>query len=102
MSWSDDIRCLHCDAKLPLYKKITDGQFCSGAHRKAYWKDQERLAVERLHQTHTSLAAYRLNDPVESILGPSPWPAGLPTWPPDPQALPAEAEALPATPEALP
>jgi hypothetical protein len=71
MSWSDDIRCLYCDGRLPLYRKITNGQFCSTAHRKAYWKEQERLAVERLHQTHDTIRAYRptANLDVESILG---------------------------------
>jgi hypothetical protein len=72
MSWSDDMRCLYCDGKLPLYRKITHGQFCSTAHRKAYWQKQEQLAIERLHQTHNSLRAYRVPGPVESILGPTP------------------------------
>src|SRR5579864_8588470 len=58
MSWSDDTRCLYCEGRLPLYRKITHGQFCSSAHRKSYWQEQERLAVERLHQTHNSLRAY--------------------------------------------
>src|SRR6266853_1363914 len=58
MSWTDDMRCLHCDGKLPLYRKITNGQFCSATHRRDYWKEQERLAVERLSQTHDSLRAY--------------------------------------------
>ena len=71
MSWADDIRCLYCDGRLPLYRKITNGQFCSGAHRKAYWKEHERLAVERLHQTHDSLRAYRPPGAVERILGAS-------------------------------
>jgi hypothetical protein len=71
MSWSDDMRCLYCDGKLPLYRKITHGQFCSTAHRKAYWQEQERLAVERLHQTHNSLRAYRPAVPAEAILGPA-------------------------------
>ncbi len=66
MSWSDDTRCLHCDGKLPLYRKITSGQFCSAGHRKAYWLEQERLAVERLHQTHDSLRAYRPVDALEA------------------------------------
>lgn len=69
MSWADDIRCLYCDGRLPLYRKITNGQFCSAAHRKSYWHEQERLAVERLHQTHDSLQAYKPRVPVESILG---------------------------------
>ena len=59
MSWSDDMRCLYCDGKLPLYRKIASGQFCSAGHRRQYWKEQERLAVERLSQTHDSLRAYR-------------------------------------------
>ncbi len=58
MSWSDDTRCLYCDGRLPLYRKLTNGQFCSAAHGKAYWQEQERLAVERLHQTHSTLRAY--------------------------------------------
>ncbi len=69
MSWVDDIRCLYCDGRLPLYRKITNGQFCSSAHRKAYWKEHERLAVERLHQTHDSLRAYRPPGAVEAIFG---------------------------------
>src|SRR5215467_4025198 len=69
MSWSDDIRCLYCDGRLPLYRKITHGQFCSTAHRKAYWQEQERLAVERLNQTHNSLRAYRPPSGAEDILG---------------------------------
>jgi hypothetical protein len=54
---------LYCDARLPLYRKITDGQFCSSAHRKAYWHDQERMAVERLHQTHRTLRAIQVPEP---------------------------------------
>ena len=69
MSWSDDIRCLYCDGRLPLYRKITNGQFCNGAHRKAYWQEHERLAVERLHQTHDTLRAFRPHDAVQAILG---------------------------------
>jgi hypothetical protein len=65
------MRCLYCDGKLPLYRKITHGQFCSTAHRKAYWQEQGRLAVERLHETHNSLKAHRPSS-VESILGRDP------------------------------
>ena len=77
MSWSDDMRCLYCDGKLPLYRKITHGQFCSTTHRKAYWQEQERLAVERLQQTHNSLRVHRPPTPVESILGRDPGEAEL-------------------------
>src|ERR1700688_2370459 len=70
MSWSSGIRCLYCDGKLPLYRKITNGQFCSAPHRKLYWQEQERLGVERLHQTHDSLRAFRPPEGVYAILGP--------------------------------
>jgi hypothetical protein len=60
MSWSDDTRCLYCEGKLPLYRKVTHGQFCSSAHRKAYWQEQERLAVERLQETHLTLNSIRV------------------------------------------
>jgi len=82
MSWSDDIRCLYCDGRLPLYRKITHGQFCSSAHRKQYWQDQETLAVERLRQTHNSLQAYAPPappNPVDAIAALEPAPP-----PPDP------------------
>ena len=70
MAWSGNLRCLHCDGKLPLYRKLTSGQFCSKAHSDAYWQEQQRLAVERLHQTHDSLRAYKAPaDTLEAILG---------------------------------
>src|SRR5450755_3896027 len=71
MAWSDDTRCLFCDGKLPLYRKLTNGQFCSTPHQKAYWKEQERLAVEVLHRTHDALMAYRPAGDIELIIGPS-------------------------------
>src|ERR1700680_3295950 len=70
MSWSSDIRCLYCDRRLPLYRKITSGQFCSTAHRKLYWQEQERLGVERLHQTHDSLRAFRPEPPPSGVVVP--------------------------------
>ena len=71
MSWSDDTRCLYCDGKLPLYRKLTNGQFCSTPHQKAYWKEQERLAVEVLHRTHDALMAFRPQGDIELIIGPA-------------------------------
>src|SRR5512141_351110 len=66
MSWSDDTRCLYCEGRLPLYRKVTHGQFCSNAHRKAYWQDQERLAIERLHQTHNTIRSYNAQTQAEA------------------------------------
>ena len=96
MAWSDNVRCLHCDGKLPLYRKITSGQFCSAVHRKAYWQEQERLAVERLHQTHDSLRAYRPGEGLEAILGK---PAGEPVGPDRYYLAEREAAEVRPTPE---
>jgi hypothetical protein len=71
MSWSDDTRCLYCYGKLPFYRKLTNGQFCSTGHQKTYWKEQERLAVEVLHRTHDALMAFRPAQDVELIIGPA-------------------------------
>jgi hypothetical protein len=82
---------------LPLYRKITNGQFCSAAHRKAYWVEQERLAVERLHQTHDSLHAYRPQGNVESILGkvePEPSPVEIVEFQPVVEERPAWLPAV--------
>lgn len=103
MSWSD-IRCLFCDGRLPLYAKLTSGQFCSPAHRKAYWAEQERLAVERLHQTHSSLRAVAATpESIAQILGQPAAPqvpdatdvALAPYVPPKP--APPEPSAVPIT-----
>lgn len=96
MSWSDDIRCLYCDGRLPLYRKITHGQFCSSAHRKAYWQEQERLAVERLNQTHNSLQAYRKLVPLDLTAAPAsgpelvPPPLDVEDWRDTPAPVPPE------------
>lgn len=72
MSWSDDTRCLFCDGKLPLYRKLAQGQFCSKAHQESYWKEQDQLAVAALHRTHDALHTYKPSVSIESILGPAP------------------------------
>src|ERR1700719_2621190 len=87
MSWSSDIRCLYCDGKLPLYRKITSGQFCSAPHRKLYWQEQERLGVERLNQTHDSLHAFRPLEGVQAILGPPAVPPPVEDKTPPPSGL---------------
>src|SRR5580704_17606401 len=61
------MRCLYCDGKLPLYRKIAHGQFCSATHRKAYWQEQERLAVERLSENQTTLTAVRQSQETDPL-----------------------------------
>ena len=43
--------CLHCGNKIGVLRKLQDEEFCSAAHRKAYKKKQEDLAVDFLLQS---------------------------------------------------
>lgn len=92
MSWSDDTRCLYYDGKLPLFRKLAQGQFCSKPHQEAYWKEQDQLAVESLHRTHDAIQAYKPTVPIESILGPAPAPVAVPA--PAPVEMVPEIQGL--------
>ncbi len=70
MPRSSDTRCLYCNGKIPLLQRLKNSQFCSSAHEQTYRNEQQELAIERLHQTHDSLQAYKPPEDVESILGP--------------------------------
>src|SRR5690349_12585315 len=43
--------CLHCGQKIGVLRKLQDDEFCSAAHRKAYKKKLEDLAVDFLMQS---------------------------------------------------
>src|SRR5579872_1698646 len=43
--------CLHCGNKIGVLRKLKDEEFCTAAHRKAYKKKQEDLAVDFLLQS---------------------------------------------------
>jgi hypothetical protein len=42
------MKCLYCGKKVPMVKKLTAEEFCTVAHRQAYFAEQEKLAVARL------------------------------------------------------
>ena len=42
------MRCQFCGKRLPILRKLTDGEFCSPAHRRSYQEEQERQALSRL------------------------------------------------------
>jgi hypothetical protein len=44
------MRCLHCGKRLPLLRKLQDGEFCSDRHRSAYSQSNEQLALARLFE----------------------------------------------------
>jgi len=50
-------RCLHCGDKLPLFRKVTGGEFCSEEHRRAYAHEQSNLALSRLIDEQQSVQA---------------------------------------------
>lgn len=47
--------CLHCGKKLSMVKKLTTGEFCSAAHKKAYLQEQEKFALARLLENQDRL-----------------------------------------------
>jgi hypothetical protein len=42
------MKCLYCGQRLALLRKLTDSEFCSSAHRRQFYRDQEQLALSRL------------------------------------------------------
>lgn len=42
------MRCQHCGKRLPILRKLTDSEFCSPEHRRAFQEEQERHALSRL------------------------------------------------------
>ncbi len=42
------MRCQYCGKRLPLFRKLTDGEFCSAAHRSLFHEQQEQLGLQRL------------------------------------------------------
>ena len=50
------MRCLHCGKRLPILRKLVDGEFCSDQHRKRFQDEQEELALARLLESGERLA----------------------------------------------
>ncbi|MBI4874804.1 MAG: hypothetical protein HY822_09250 [Acidobacteria bacterium] len=44
------MRCLYCGKRLALLRKLTDGEFCSAAHRTRHRQEEQHLAVARLQE----------------------------------------------------
>jgi hypothetical protein len=51
--------CLFCSTKLPLYLKLKSADFCSEAHKRAYYEQQQQLALDRLLETEKILSSAR-------------------------------------------
>lgn len=50
------MRCLQCGKRLPILRKLTDGEFCSANHRKKFHDEQEKLALARLLESRDRIA----------------------------------------------
>src|SRR5688500_195539 len=61
------MRCIHCGKRLAVLRKLTDGEFCSSAHRKQFQLEQEQLALARLLETQERLQAERLPRELEVV-----------------------------------
>ena len=44
------MRCQYCGKRLPLFRKLKDGEFCSAAHREQFHAQADQLAVAALRE----------------------------------------------------
>ncbi len=44
------MRCQYCGKRLPLFRKLKDGEFCSAAHREQFMAQADQLAVATLQE----------------------------------------------------
>ena len=44
------MRCQYCGKRLPLFRKLKDGEFCSAAHREQFHAQSDQLAVAALRE----------------------------------------------------
>ncbi len=44
------MRCQYCGKRLPLFRKLKDGEFCSAAHREQFLGQSDQLAVAALRE----------------------------------------------------
>lgn len=44
------MRCQYCGKRLPLFRKLKDGEFCSTAHREQYIAQADQLATQALRE----------------------------------------------------
>src|SRR5260370_9391376 len=51
------MRCLQCGKELALFKKLTEGEFCSPEHSTHYYDAQQQLIIERLRTSALRLRA---------------------------------------------
>ncbi len=59
------MRCQYCGKRLPLFRKLKDGEFCSAAHREQFLAQSDQLAVAALQeQRERTMRAVRSVAPV--------------------------------------
>ena len=59
------MRCQYCGKRLPLFRKLKDGEFCSAAHREQFLAQSDQLAVAALQeQRERTMRAVRSAPPV--------------------------------------
>lgn len=51
------MQCLFCGKELPLFKRLTGGEFCSDTHRQQYQQEFSQLALNRLLQARVAEAS---------------------------------------------
>src|ERR1700730_17561169 len=71
------MECLHCGKKLNVLRQLHGQEFCSAAHRKAYLKKQDDLAVDFLIRSKPRYVSQSLPAP-DVVPAPDSGPVGKP------------------------
>ncbi|MDX2154791.1 MAG: hypothetical protein SFV54_28875 [Bryobacteraceae bacterium] len=50
------MQCLYCGKRIAILRKLTQGEFCSDAHKRRYHQEQEQLGLARLIEAQQRLA----------------------------------------------
>ena len=87
------MRCLHCGKDIPLFKRLSGGEFCSEAHRRDYHQEYSQLALNRLMQAGPQPSGEKHT--VAPLLVPKPAPPTPPLAPANGYAPSANKTAIP-------
>ncbi|MBY0507780.1 MAG: hypothetical protein K2X03_27960 [Bryobacteraceae bacterium] len=57
------MRCQYCGKRLPLFRKLKDGEFCSAAHREQFIAQADQLALATLQEQRARMTQAKAAEP---------------------------------------
>ena len=89
------MRCQYCGKRLPLFRKLKDGEFCSAAHREQFIAQADQLALATLQEQRERTTRARAEKPpvAASPAAATPAPVARTAREPSKPATPVMADA---------